>query len=176
MTITLDKMNVMVDLETLGTANNSVIISMGAVAFDNEGNTLSTFYRRIDPQSCVDAGLKVDVSTVMWWMKQSDAARAAFNEKGVPLQIALEEFYLWFPEDACLWGNGATFDNVLLTNAYKALGMKTPWPYWGDRCYRTVKALYPEIAAGPFEGAAHNALDDARHQTKHLLKIAGVTQ
>ena len=49
MTITLDKMNVMVDLETLGTASNSVIISMGAVAFDNEGNTLSTFYRRSRP-------------------------------------------------------------------------------------------------------------------------------
>lgn len=176
MTITLDKMNVMVDLETLGTASNSVIISMGAVAFDNEGNTLSTFYRRIDPQSCVDAGLKVDVSTVMWWMKQSDAARAAFNEKGVLLAAALGDFAMWVPEDACLWGNGATFDNVLLTNAYKAAGLKAPWPYWRDRCYRTVKALYPHISAGAFEGAAHNALADARHQTKHLLKIAGVAQ
>jgi exodeoxyribonuclease VIII len=176
MTITLDKMNVMVDLETLGTASNSVIISMGAVAFDNEGNTLSTFYRRIDPQSCVDAGLKVDVSTVMWWMKQSDAARAAFNEKGVPLAAALGDFAMWVPEDACLWGNGATFDNVLLASAYKAAGLKTPWPYWGDRCYRTVKALHPTIAPPPFKGEKHNALSDAQHQTEYLLKIAGAAQ
>lgn len=176
MTITLDKMNVMLDLETLGTVSNSVIISMGAVAFTDKGEILGTFYRRIDPQSCVNAGLAIDVSTVMWWMKQSDAARAEFENKGDPLEAVLDAFHMWIPADACLWGNGATFDNVLLTNAYKATGRKTPWPYWGDRCFRTVKALHPTIAPPPFKGEKHNALSDAQHQTEYLMKIAGVAQ
>jgi exodeoxyribonuclease VIII len=174
MTITLGAVNVMVDLETLGNSSNSVIISLGAVAFTDKGKILDMFYRRVDPQSCVNAGLAVDVSTVLWWMKQSDAARAEFESKGDALPDVLGAFTQWIPDDACLWGNGATFDNVILTNAYKAVGRKTPWPFWGDRCFRTVKALYPHIAPPPFKGAKHNALSDAQHQTEHLLKIAGV--
>ena len=166
----LEGTHVMVDLETLGTSSNAVIIALGAAMFNKNGVS-ATFYRHIDAQSCVDAGLKIDVATVVWWMKQSDEARAAFVDKGVPIAAALQDFSDWFQKDACLWGNGATFDNVLLSNAYKACGMKTPWPYWGDRCYRTVKALF-DVEADAFAGAKHNALDDAVHQARHLIKIA----
>jgi exodeoxyribonuclease VIII len=160
----------MVDLETLGTASNSVIISIGAAQFNAYGVS-STFYRHIDPQSCVDVGLQMDVSTVMWWMQQSDAARSAFIHQGEKLSEVLSMLRAWYPKDACLWGNGATFDNVLLANAYRATGLAAPWRYWGDRCYRTVKALYPEVTADKFEGAKHNALDDAINQARHLIKI-----
>jgi len=167
----LDGMHVMVDLETLGTAPGSVIISLGAAQF-NEGGVISTFYRRIDAQSCVRAGLTMDASTVEWWMNQSADARHVFTQKGDALHDALHDFCGWFPKGACLWGNGATFDNVLLDSAYRAIKLDKPWPYWGDRCYRTVKALYKHIEADPFEGVKHNALDDAVHQARHVVKIA----
>lgn len=167
----LEGTHIMVDLETLGTSSNSVILSLGAAKFTRFGVT-DTFYRHIDPQSCVNAGLVMDVSTVMWWMMQSDDARAAFAGKGDPLTGVLQDFGLWFPKDACLWGNGATFDNVLLGSAYKAVGLKKPWPYWGDRCYRTVKNMYPEIVPPAFKGDKHNALDDAVHQAEHMVAIA----
>ncbi len=167
----LEGQHVMVDLETLGTSSNAVIISLGAARFSVDGVS-STFYRRVDAQSCVDHGLVADVSTVMWWMQQGEDARAAFKQKGDTLPAVLQDFGLWVPKDACLWGNGATFDNVILSNAYKAVGQKTPWPYWGDRCYRTVKALYKHIEADPFTGVKHNAVDDAVHQARHLIKIA----
>ena len=58
--------NVMVDLETLGNGSESVIISIGAVEFDPETGELGReFYKVVDAQSCVDAGLKIDASTVM---------------------------------------------------------------------------------------------------------------
>lgn len=167
----LEGLHVMVDLETLGTASNSVIVALGAARFDANG-VLDTFYRRISAQSCVDVGLQLDVSTVEWWMKQSAEARAVFEQPGLQLATVLYDFQVWYAQGACLWGNGATFDNVLLANAYKACKVKAPWPYWGDRCYRTVKALHPLVKADPFEGVQHNALDDAVHQAKHVIKIA----
>jgi DNA polymerase III epsilon subunit-like protein len=54
---------VMLDLETLGHTPGSVIVSIGAVKFGG-GKILDTFYHRIDAQSCVEHGLKMDVSTV----------------------------------------------------------------------------------------------------------------
>lgn len=167
----LEGTHVMVDLETLGTAHNAVIISLGAAQFNKDGVS-STFYRRVDPQSCVKAGLQMDVSTVLWWMEQSDEARAEFRHRGQPLDEVLSAFESWFPTNACLWGNGATFDNILLESAFKATQRVKPWPYWGDRCYRTVKNLYPDIKPDAFEGTKHNALHDAVHQARHLIKIA----
>ena len=163
-------MNVMLDLETLGNGSQSVIISIGAVEFDKH-ELYREFYAVIDPESCVKAGLKMDTSTVMWWMKQSDQARAAFNEKGVSLSTALSDFMDWLDDKALVWGNGATFDNVILDNAYRATGLAKPWKYNADRCYRTLKALYPQVPLGARSGTYHNALDDARHQAIHASKI-----
>lgn len=162
---------VMVDLETLGNGSNAVILSIGAVEFDPDTDTLGReFYVLVDPQSCVDAGLQVDVGTVVWWMKQSDQARSAFNRKGYPLDEALAHFTDWYPAGAPLWGNGATFDNVIMTNAYKACGMDQPWKFWDDRCYRTLKNLLPNITLDR-KGTHHNALDDAKTQAVHANKL-----
>jgi hypothetical protein len=165
--------NIMVDLETFGKNNHSVIISIGAVEFDHTGLG-STFYKAVDPQSCVDFGLKLDVETVLWWMKQSEAARIVFNQQPRPLDQALQDFSDWVKmvagNTAEVWGNGATFDNVILANAYAAVGLPKPWPYWADRCYRTLKNLYPQITQDKL-GVAHNALDDALYQAAHASKI-----
>lgn len=163
--------DVMVDLETLGNGSNAVIISIGAVAFDSaSGKIESEFYVNVDPQSCVDAGMKMDVSTVMWWMGQSDEARAAFKKPSVPLEAALVMFKDWYPQAAALWGNGATFDNVILSNAYNAAGIGRPWHFTKDRCYRTLKALRPDIKQDRV-GTHHNALDDAKFQALHACKL-----
>ena len=162
--------HVMVDLETLGIGSNAAIISLGAVAFDVDRGLGAEFYMTIDPQSCVDAGLKMDGSTIMWWMHQSDEARSAFKKKGDPLELVLGAFADWYPKAACLWGNGATFDNVILDNAYKALNGKRPWHFTKDRCYRTLKNLRPDVTQERV-GTHHNALDDAKFQALHAIKI-----
>lgn len=164
--------NIMVDLETLGTSNNAVIISIGAVEFDVDSGVLGReLYMTIDPQSCVSAGLEIDASTVIWWMQQSDAARSAFRSPQWSLASALQYFSDWYPADAdALWGNGATFDNVLLSNAYRKTGLEQPWRYSDDRCYRTLKSLRRDIKQEAV-GTAHNALDDAKYQALHAIKL-----
>ena len=167
--------NIMVDIETLGTGANSVILSIGAVAFNNEGIT-SEFYRVVDLQSCMNAGLEIDASTLLWWMNQSDDARKLFNSTAREiLPVALSKFSGWLPQNACIWGNGASFDNTILANAFDKAGVALPWKYWNDRCYRTVKNLYPNIKLERV-GTYHNALDDAKSQALHLIEIAKHTR
>jgi hypothetical protein len=164
----------MLDLETLGNKPGSVIVAVGAVKFA-DGKITSTFYARVDPQSCIDAGLKVDVATVMWWLKQSDAARLEITKTGEPLAVVLSNFARWLGDaDAEVWGNGAAFDNVLLADAYEALRLPRPWKFWNDRCYRTMKSLHPEVPM-PRAGTHHNALDDATDQAFHLMSILAAT-
>ncbi len=69
-----------------------------------------------------------------------------------------------------IWGNGADFDNVILTSAYKRNDLELPWRYTNNRCYRTLKSLYPEIKLER-SGTHHNALDDAISQANHLMSI-----
>lgn len=170
----------MLDLETLGTAPGSVILSIGAVHFGG-GEILNQFNSAISIKSSEAAGLKTDGATMLWWMQQSEAARRALSEgqkKAGKLFEVLQDFNGWLADCAqgdyknvMLWGNGASFDNTLLAAAYRACDLRHPWRYANERCYRTVKALHPEITEDAREGTHHDALADAIHQAKHLMKI-----
>ncbi len=171
-----DNDNAMLDLETLGKGNKAVVSAIGIVMFDPVAKTIDKangFYQLVDVQSCVDHGLQMDVSTVLWWMKQSDAARAIYTtDKPKPkLPSVLDALIEWFGgRDIPVWGNGATFDNVILRNAFNACGHEAPWSYWNDRCYRTMKSLHPDVKMAR-TGTHHNAYDDAVSQANHLINI-----
>ncbi|HHB9818735.1 TPA: 3'-5' exonuclease, partial [Salmonella enterica] len=75
-----------------------------------------------------------------------------------------------------VWGNGATFDNVILRGAYERAGKICPWPFWNDHDVRTLVTLGRSIGFDPkkdmpFIGEQHNALADARHQAKYVSAI-----
>lgn len=168
--------DVMIDLESTGTGPDAAILAIGAVAFDRSSNALGpSFYRTIDLHSAVKAGGVIDPGTFTWWMKQSDQARAGMGE-GVPITIALLDFAVWLKlqcvqwEDVRVWGNGADFDPVLLSQSYARCQLATPWKFWNTRCFRTIKNEHPAVKVKR-TGTHHNALDDAMHQTIHLLKI-----
>jgi len=57
--------NLMIDLETMGTGPNSLVIAIGAVFFEPETGELGEeFYINIDWQSGIDAGLEMNADTV----------------------------------------------------------------------------------------------------------------
>jgi len=179
------KLECMLDLETYGRGNKAAIISIGATHFEPKGNEArySTFECFVDPQSCVDIGMVVDVSTVNWWMgvdcKDSvdrdvmNAARTVLAEKlkmAVPIRDALHRFSAWLGENKPVWGNSSTFDNVILRNAYELAGIPCPWEFWNDRCYRTMKNLVPHVKMQRV-GVYHSAMWDAISQAEHLQQI-----
>lgn len=166
---------IMLDLETLGNSPNSVIISLGAVKFTNE--ITESYYALISPQSCVDVGLTMDVSTVIWWMNQSEKAREIFKISTLPIGDVLYDFTSWIggedPKKIEMWGCGSDFDNVILENAYQKCNLKVPWRYSGNRCYRTMKNLFPNVKMPEKDKLSvdHNALWDATNQALHLIEI-----
>ena len=162
---------VMLDLETMSVRSNAAIASIGAVKFEVGTGIVDQFYRTVDLRTCKAVGLHIDPETVEWWNKQSKEARQALLKDNVSLNQALDDFTEWFGRSSLpTWGNGAGFDNVIMENAYAACNIKRPWRPWEDRCYRTIKNII-QVPADERQGVYHNALDDALHQTRHLLKI-----
>jgi exodeoxyribonuclease VIII len=168
---------IMVDIETMGDGSDAAIIAIGAVEFGVEGLRMG-YYDMIDLESSMKAGLSVSAGTIIWWMQQSEDARSLFNcETRGNLKQVLSEFGEWVKDKRGLaeepiemWGNGSDFDNVVLHNAYDKCNLDTPWNFRENRCYRTMKNMYPNIEAEK-AGSAHCAIDDAKSQALHLIKI-----
>jgi hypothetical protein len=104
-------------------------------------------------------------------MQQSDAARAIFNQRDglFSLSNALDELGQQFDAETRFWSNGANFDEVLLADACQQLNRPRPWNYKYVRCYRTVRAMFPDVKIEDV-GTKHNALDDARYQASVLIE------
>ena len=168
-----NQIQIMNDLETMSVRSNAAICSIGAVKFTLKNGIIDTFYRTIDAKTCKEAGLHFDKNTIKWWSEQNKEALKELTRNCIPLEDVLELYSDWYGNKSIpTWGNGASFDNVVIENAYFSVGRVRPWKFWHDRCYRTVKELI-QISADEREGVYHNALDDAVFQTKHLLKILG---
>ena len=163
--------NVMVDLETMGNTPGCAMISIGAVVFSENGLG-EEFYQTIDIEDAMRCGLHVDGSTLKWWLQQNPKALAEAVTGAAPLREVLSEFSTWMNKlgTVHLWGNGSDFDNVLISAAYAKVDMPLPWKFFNNRCYRTLKSLAPDVKIERI-GSHHNALDDARSQAHHAVKI-----
>jgi len=175
--------NIMLDIETLGNKPNAALVAIGAVMFEpSTGELGAEFQAVISLDDAMKYGV-ADASTLKWWLKQSDDARHVFNDKNaVSTKDALLDFQdFLIPhcpwKSRTIWGNGATFDPVILGNAYETTQISVPWPFWGTRDVRTIvdigRALFdfdPKKDM-PFEGTPHSALDDAKHQAKYVSAI-----
>lgn len=171
-------MHLMIDIETIGTAANTVVLSVGAATFNKEG-VHSKKEWTLDMQEQIKKGRGFDQSTLFWWMKQKDEAKKAFDPK-LP-KISLAEFFPSFEDyiDAELtkqkekrdelkpWGNGANFDITIIEDMYRnqGPGMEAiPWKFWNIMCFRTFNTLTKAKDLVPRNGIYHNAADDAEFQ------------
>lgn len=172
--------HIMLDLETLGTTADAVIVSIGAVKFDLESGRIAddAFYTSICVNSNQQYKRRIDADTLIWWFKQTADAQAVMFEPKIALPQALEEFTAWCqdgsdPGQLTVWSNGADFDIPMLAHAFSTLQMELPWEYWNTRCLRTYKKLpgAERVALPERKGTKHNALADAIHQAKCLHVI-----
>lgn len=174
--------NLMIDIETLSTAKNAAILSIGAVFFDIETGEMGTsFYTPVTKESCIELDLDVNAETIAWWENQSEAAREVLSGKGaIHLKTALHFFADFInaqcQDKAVVWGNGPSFDCAILSSAFDAVNVKLPWRYSKERCVRTMvelgrTLLNKDYKNDQFNGIAHNALADAQHQARYVSKI-----
>ncbi|WFZ31063.1 exonuclease [Citrobacter portucalensis] len=177
--------HLMVDMETMGNGPDAPIVSIGAVFFDpSTGNTGAEFYQVVSLESSMSFGMKPDASTIQWWLKQSSEARSAILvDEAMGLLETLELLADFIAENAAngshtvqLWGNGCSFDNVILRRAYALTDTPFAVPFRNDRDVRTMVELGKSVGINPrfdipFEGDMHNALSDARHQVNYVSAI-----
>lgn len=175
--------DVMIDLETRGKRPGCAIVSIGAVLFDVENlELLDELYVVVSLSSCEKLGLHVDPDTTAWWSQQSPEARMALTlseskspskNKGIGRALdMLTEFVKPIGKRRVrVWANGPEFDVSILDAAYAAAKRELPWEFWNSHSLRTIRLLNPSVPKPPFEGAAHNALADAKHQAQHVVDI-----
>jgi DNA polymerase III epsilon subunit-like protein len=164
----------MLDIETMGNESYSSIISIGALEFDIEtGEHGKEFYINVDLQSCMDIGLIVNASTIMWWMNQNEQARQDLTgRESINILDALGEFSKFCNKDYEIWGNSARFDCGILQNAYNKAGIPIPWDFRKERCVRTLVSFNPEIKRKyPPNEVEHNALSDCYYQVGYCSDI-----
>ena len=179
------RVDVMLDIETLGIKNNTTIFQLSAVAFDiANGDIISEFDKFIDISSIKN--LNVDGSTIKWWLQTNPNLFAELvNNKNAISEIdAYTEFYNWIKElqnkySVYMFGNGISFDVVKVKTKMEELGLPFPISYKNERDVRTLIDLVctkNNISEKEYKKlfnsedlVAHNGLDDCKYQIKYVV-------
>lgn len=168
--------DIMIDLETLGTSVDTVVISIGAVFFDTTTKELGpTFNMNLKIENQLKTR-SINADTLAWWMGQSNAAKKVFSAEALPTVVALSAFVKWVianaPEDGNVkpWGNGAIFDISILEHLLAEYNIKPPWKFSNVRDLRTFKEYVAGNAKINKLGIEHNALDDAMSQAQYVME------
>lgn len=168
---------IMIDLETFGSTPGCAIAAIGAVHATADGCITDRFYCVVSRQDGARIGLHEDEATLAWWAKQSEDAQRVLQQSSngivaMTVADALDALNRFVGRAGTpdVYGNGSDFDNAILAAAARAAGTALAWPFWKNRCYRTLKARAPFVQIERV-GTHHDALDDATSQAKHLGRI-----
>lgn len=158
------------DLETLGNTHDAPIVQMAAVEFDLEGKILKTFSRNVTLNHELNQ-FTVSYSTIKFWMEQSKEVQdLVFNLGSThPLVYVLTDFQEWCDklEGKRKFWSHATFDPVILKNAYNKLNLICPI-YYGDFVdIRTLNLLAGDVEVEE-NTLKHDALSDCIYQARYI--------
>ena len=171
-------MDLMIDLEGLGTGPDTTILTIAAQAFDPLGHGFydQHYYARVSLES--QPNRSIQQGTIDWWATQPGPAKEeAFGEEGrIPLDQALDELGKLIWRAKRVWAQGPTYDMNILEHAYKSYGKPIPWQFYVVRDSRTVFGLWKDLPKPP---TTHHALEDCRRQIEllqHTLKHLNVKE
>lgn len=164
----------MVDLETTGTEPGCCILSIGAAGYDKNGE-YKEFYARLNYNQLKVDGFTDSKQTIEWLQKQDESARLeAFGGTADPVEVAFDfdnfvhnNFIQYKNFEA--WCCGLDFDFPILRHFMARYCKAISWPFYLQRDYRTIKALFPCCKAAEQNSAKHTALEDAKAQLRGLM-------
>ena len=166
----------MIDIETLSTKPNALILTIGIIRFDRFKDSIEIqdsdkLYYRIDRESCEKLNMDIDSSTVEWWSKQTEETKneALYGDDRVDISFALKKISIFLRDCTHIWSNSPNFDCIILENAYRKCNLKIPWNFWQLRDCRTLYDL-ANIKLSNETVVKHNALDDCYNQLICLNK------
>ena len=165
------KNKLMVDCETLDIGECPVLLSIGAVVFDEKG-IYQYFQANIDIENSKAYGFTVSQSTLDWWDQQDPIAKNMAFAGKERIDVVLRKLVEFYSNHGCteIWSKGALADIRWINNALDYFGIERPWKYYKEFCFRTLLKSAPRFKIA-FAGIPHNALDDAIHQAKQFIHI-----
>ena len=161
-------MHVMIDIETLSTTPDAVVMSVGAVKFDPKATsppTNKTLWRPdIDEQTERDR--HVSESTLEWWSKQpAHIQEDAFSDDHrVEVLSFMKELNRYCVGAEKIWCQGPQFDLLILENLYSQWGHHYGWQFWQVMDCRTLFQLMPTDPRKAIQQDLHSADADAYFQ------------
>jgi hypothetical protein len=167
-------MDVMLDLETLGTRPGCVILTLGAVRFDPYSlrEPGPGIYFRVDVDEQTALGREIQEDTLNWWISQADDIReeALGESDRVSLDTLYRDLNRFLVGANNIWAQGPLFDFAILENLYRQMGWPTPWQYWQIRDSRTLFGVHgdPRIKG---KAGLHNALEDCVSQAVAVQQV-----
>lgn len=165
----------MIDLETLSTRPNAVILSLGAVKFDPFSERIDAengLDMRVDVDQQTQLGRDVQESTLEWWSRQPAEVRDdALSDHGrIDLNSFVKNLNRFLVGVDNIWCQGPVFDIVILENLYAQLEQPVPWQYWQIRDSRTLFGVHGD-PRDRLRNLAHNALMDCVYQAIGVQQI-----
>jgi hypothetical protein len=162
--------DIMIDIESLDTSPNCVILTIGAVRFDPKGMGVveKLELRPMIEEQTEKFNRVINEDTLRWWSTQSeDALDEAMGDRDrVSFNECMEALYKFCWNRRAVWSNGASFDIVAMESAWRNLGMRIPWPYYTVRDTRTLYEIAGVSLKDKKYGSktTHKAVEDAEHQ------------
>jgi len=160
----------MIDLETLGTQPDCVILTLGGIKFNpyNKEEPAKGLYLRLNVDEQTSMNRSVDDGTLEWWGKQpKEIQDEALGEEGrTSVSDSLSQLNKWLIGCDEIWCQGPAFDMVILENLYRQMKQPLPWNFWQVRDSRTLFSMMPQDPRKAIRTDAHNALADCYYQAK----------
>ncbi|HET8687070.1 MAG TPA: 3'-5' exonuclease [Methanosarcina sp.] len=172
----------MIDLETLGTNDNCIVIQAGLVLFDPTTDYICKERSRnflLDTKS-QSRTRDINHDTLIWWLETNPTLLASLltSKERTPVRDFLTSLRAMMYEDTIkgVWANSPSFDLDIIKSLYDQAGhdLYNPISFRKERDVRTIKDLakvgIPETEAemvrrGFEVGAVHNAYYDAIFQS-----------
>jgi len=168
-------MDIMLDIETLGTRPQSVVLTVGAVKFDpyaSDVNTDDGLYVRINVDEQIALGRHVHQDVIDWWGKQAEDVReeALGDHERDSVSSFLGKLNKFLVGTDNIWCQGPAFDAVILEDLYRDMETPMPWNFWQIRDSRTLFKTFGDPRDKDAKGA-HNALIDCYYQATAVQQI-----
>lgn len=180
-----ERLDVMLDMETLGTTAGSIILSVAMRTFTLDGSAPKEdfdFHHHISVLDSLWHHLQSDERTEEWWRQQGEGVRVKAME-GQKTAVGLEsvmrllhaQLKQWNEKyDLFIWGRGVGgFDLPLLDSVMKRVmgeaGYKTPWNYWAAMDVRSIVNFCKQCGLEMEKmETPHDAREDVMKQIKEV--------
>jgi hypothetical protein len=172
------KLAFMLDIETLSTQTNAVVLSIALTRFEPEASVITVLDKYPTkvwyPSPFEQRSRDISIETVHFWINQTrEAQKTAFRAVTQPLDQIHHEMYRFLqsavdqdpPE---IWANSPAFDCTIVESLFA--NFKPLWSFRQPRDLRTLKSIAGSLSPEELQLAnmlgpnRHSAADDAIYQ------------